>query len=152
MYVLFTPGYLLTMELTDSEAKQLAALLIFLHLIVGHQSTAGEYMIMFSTVTPFIFNPQCMRRRVAVYVCVYMSVGLSVCLYMSKVRRYAVSCKICIVWTLLTMLRSGDMASFTCRDDWRFSSFLTKHTPTVLDTITNGTVYELLAQALEYSN
>ena len=75
--------------------------------------------------------------------------------YISKVRRYTVSCrllKICFVWTSLKTFRSGDMASFACHDDRLLSSFSTKSTPIVLDTITNGTAYEPLARSDDYLN
>ena len=71
--------------------------------------------------------------------------------YTSKVRWYRVSCRllnVCIVWILLKTFCSGDMASFACHDDQRLGSFSTKHTPIVLDTITNGIVYEPLAKSL----
>ena len=61
--------------------------------------------------------------------------------YTSKVRRYTVSyrlLKICIVWTSLKMFRSGDIALLACHNDQRFSSFSTRNTPVVLDTVTNG--------------
>ena len=41
----------------------------------------------------------------------------------------------------------GDMALFACHDDWQLSALLTKNTPTVLDTTTHDTVYELLARS-----
>ena len=58
--------------------------------------------------------------------------------------------KIYIVWTLLKMFRSGDMALFACDNDQRFSSFSTKNTPMVLDMIINGTVYQPLARNDDY--
>ena len=70
--------------------------------------------------------------------------------YMSKVRRYRVSSRllqICIVWTSLKMFRSVDMALFACHNDRQLGSFWTKNTPMVLDTITNGIVYEALARS-----
>ena len=39
------------------------------------------------------------------------------------------------------------MASFSCHDDQRLGSFLTKNTPMGLDTITNSIVYEPLARS-----
>ena len=94
-------------------------------------------------------------RLTAVIVCVHLFVYLSVTalagiylVYKSKVRRHSVSCrhlKICIVWTLLKTFHSGDMVTFACNDDQGLGSFSTKNTPMVLDTITNGTVYETLA-------
>ena len=74
--------------------------------------------------------------------------------YMSKVRRFTVSCrllKICIVWTSLKTFLSGDMAR-VCHDDRRLGSFWTKNTPMVLDTIASGTVYEPLARSNDYLN
>ena len=44
------------------------------------------------------------------------------------------------------------MALFACHNDWRLGSFSTKDTPMVLDTITNGIVYELLAKSDNYLN
>ena len=70
--------------------------------------------------------------------------------YTSKVRRYWVSyrlLKICIVWTSLKSFCSGDMASFAYHNDRRLGSFSTKNTPMILDMITNGTVYELIARS-----
>ena len=70
--------------------------------------------------------------------------------YVSKVRRHTVSCrllKICIMWTLLKTFHSGDMAIFSCHDDWRLGSFSTKNTPMVLNTIRNGIVYGPLARS-----
>ena len=74
--------------------------------------------------------------------------------YMSKVRQYTVSCRICIVWTSLKMFCSGDMASFACHDDRRLGSFSTKNTLMLLDMITNGSVYyyESLARSDDYLN
>ena len=75
--------------------------------------------------------------------------------FMSKVRRYRVSCRLLqirIAWTSLKTLRSGDMASFACHDDRRLGSFSTKNTPMVLDTIRNGTVYEPLGRSNDYLN
>ena len=75
--------------------------------------------------------------------------------YMSKLRQHTVSSrllKICIVWTSLKTFHLGDMASFACHDDRQLSSFSTKSTPIVLDTITNGTVYEPLARSDNYLN
>ena len=68
--------------------------------------------------------------------------------YMSKVWRYTVSCrllKICIVWTSLKTFCSGDIMLFACHDDQRLGSFSTKNTPMALDMITTGIVYEPLA-------
>ena len=51
--------------------------------------------------------------------------------YMSKVWRYTVSCrllKMCIVWTSLKTLCSGGVALFGCHDDRRLGSFSTKNT------------------------
>ena len=73
--------------------------------------------------------------------------------YMSNVRRYTVSCRlleVCIVYTLLKTFYSGDMASFACHDDRRLSSFSTKNTPMLLDTITNSLAYELLTRSDDY--
>ena len=102
------------------------------------------------------------NRSVYVYVYVCVLVCLSVTtlvatylVYMSKVRRHIVSCrflKICIVWTSLKMFCSEDMASFACHNDRRLGSFSTKSTVIVLDTTTNGTVYELLARCDNYLN
>ena len=111
----------------------------------------------------FFFNPRRMRRRVTVvvlYVCVCVCVSVTALaatylVYMSKVRRYTVSCRllqICIVWTSLKTFCSGDMASFACHDDRPLCSFSTKNTPMVLDTITNGTVYEPLGRSNDYLN
>ena len=75
--------------------------------------------------------------------------------YMSKVRRYTVSCrllKICIVWTSLKTFRSGDMALLACHDDRQLSSLSTKNTPMVFGTITKGIVYEPLARSDDYLN
>ena len=41
----------------------------------------------------------------------------------------------------------GDMALFSCHDDHQLGSFSTKNTPMVLDTTTNGTVYEPLVRS-----
>ena len=51
--------------------------------------------------------------------------------------------KICIVWTLLKMVRLGDMVLhvFACLDEWQLVSFSTKNMPIVLDTITNDITY-----------
>ena len=57
-----------------------------------------------------------------------------------------------IVWTLLKTFHLGDMASFACHDDGRLGSSSTKNTPMVLDTITNGTVYESLGRSDNYLN
>ena len=75
--------------------------------------------------------------------------------YMPKVKQSTVSCrllKIYITYTSLKMFHSGDMASVACHDDWRLCSFSIKNTPMVLDTITNGTVYEPLARSDNYLN
>ena len=56
------------------------------------------------------------------------------------------------MWTSLKTFPSGDMVLFACHDDQRLSSFSTKNTPIVLDMITNGTVYELLARSDNYLN
>ena len=83
------------------------------------------------------------------------SLAATYLVYMSKVRRYTVSSrllKICIVWTSLKMFCSGDMALFACHNDRRLSSSSTKNTPMVLDTITNGLVYEPLARNDDYLN
>ena len=45
------------------------------------------------------------------------------------------------------MFRSVDMALFACHNDRQLGSFWTKNTPMVLDTITNGIVYEALARS-----
>ena len=82
------------------------------------------------------------------FVCV--SVTATYLVYTSKVRQYTVSCrllKLNIVWTSLKTFRSGDMAAFACPDDRQLSSFSTTNTPMVLDTITNGIAYELLASS-----
>ena len=74
--------------------------------------------------------------------------------YMSKVTRHTVSCrlsKICIVWTSLKTFPSGK-ALLASQDDRRLGSFSTKNTPVVLDTIRNGTVYEPLARSDDYLN
>ena len=42
--------------------------------------------------------------------------------------------------------------SFACHDDRRLGSFSTKNTPILLDTITNGLVYEPLARIDDYLN
>ena len=68
---------------------------------------------------------------------------------MSKVMRYRVSCrllKISIVWTSLGMFCSGDMPVTMIGD----SALSPPKTPMVLDTITNGIVYELLARSDDY--
>ena len=78
-----------------------------------------------------IFKPRRMRKGYGNH-CVCVSVttlAATYVVYMSKARRHTVSCrllKVCIVWTLLKMFRSGDMASFACHDDRRLGSFLTK--------------------------
>ena len=75
--------------------------------------------------------------------------------YMSKVRRHTETCrllKIFIVWTSVKMFRSGDMALFACHDDRRLVSYSIKSIPMILDTITNGVVYELLAESDNYLN
>ena len=86
------------------------------------------------------------------YVCVSVTAIAATCLvYMSKLRFHTVYCrllKICIVWTSLKKFRSVDMALFGYRDDWRLSSFLTRNTPMVLDTITNSIVYETLVMTV----
>ena len=56
------------------------------------------------------------------------------------------------MWTLLKTFRSGDTVLFACHNDRRLSSFSTKNTPMVLDMITNGIVYELLAGSDDYLN
>ena len=56
------------------------------------------------------------------------------------------------MWTLLKTFDSGDMALFACHDDRRLDSFSIKNTPMVLETITNGTVYEPLARSDGYLN
>ena len=61
-------------------------------------------------------------------------------------------CYCAIVWTSLKTFHSEDMVSFACHDDQRLGSFSTKSTPIVLDTITNGTVHELLARSDDYLN
>ena len=76
---------------------------------------------------------------------------------MSKVRQNTVSCRLlkictCTVWTSLKTFHSGDMASFAFHDDWQLGSFSTKTTPMVLDTITNGVVYEPQASSDDYLN
>ena len=97
-------------------------------------------------------------RVMVVVLCVCVSVTTLVAtylVYMSKVRWYTVSCRvlrICIVWTSLKTFCLGDMALIACHDDRRLSSFSTKNTPMVLDTITNGIVYELLARSDDYLN
>ena len=60
--------------------------------------------------------------------------------------------KICIVWTLLKMFCFGDMAVFGCHGDRRLGSFLTKSTSMIIDTITNGIVYEPQARSDDYLN
>ena len=75
--------------------------------------------------------------------------------YMSKVRWQIVSCrllKICIVQTLLKTFPSGDMALFSCHNDWRLGSFSTRNTPKVLDRIRNRIVNEPLARSDDYLN
>ena len=68
----------------------------------------------------------------SVGLCVYLSVttlAATYLVYMSKVRRHSVSCrllKICIVWTSLKTFCSGDMALFACHDDRRLGPFSTK--------------------------
>ena len=72
-----------------------------------------------------------------------------------KLRRHIVSCrllKICIVWTLLKIFPSGDMALFACHNDQRLGSFSAKNRSMVLDTIGNGIVYEPLARSDNYLN
>ena len=65
----------------------------------------------------------CMFVRLSVRLSVCVSVTVLVAthlVYMSKVRRYTVSCrllKVCIVWTSLKMFHLGDMASFACHND-----------------------------------
>ena len=49
-------------------------------------------------------------------------------------------------------VRLGDMALFASHNDWQLGSFLTKNIPMVLDTITNGIVYESLARSDDYLN
>ena len=74
---------------------------------------------------------------------------------MSSVRQHIVSCRLlkaCIVWTSLKTFPSGDMMIFACRDDQQLGPFLTKNIPMVLDMITNGIVYELLARSDNYLN
>ena len=79
---------------------------------------------------------------VCVCVCVSVTVlAATYLVYMSKMRRYTVSCrflKICIVWSSLKTFHLGDtcMALFVCHDDRQLSSFSTNNTPMVLDTIT----------------
>ena len=107
----------------------------------------------------YVSYPRRMRCRVTVVV---LSVCVSVTtltaaylVYMSKVRQYTISCKllkICIVWTSLKMFCSGDVALFVCHDHRQLRSFSTENTPMVLDMITNGTVYELLARSDDYLN
>ena len=75
--------------------------------------------------------------------------------HMSKLRQYTVSCrllKICIVWTPLKTFDSGDMALSACDDDRQLGAFSIKNTPMVLETITNGIVYEPLARSDDYLN
>ena len=61
--------------------------------------------------------------RVTVIVCVCVSVtalAATYLVYMSKVRRYMVSCRllqVCIVWTSLQIFCSGDMIVFACNND-----------------------------------
>ena len=50
------------------------------------------------------------------------------------------------------MFHLGDMVLFACHDNRQFGSFSTKNTPMVLDTITNGIAYELLARNDDYLN
>ena len=62
--------------------------------------------------------------------------------YMSKVRCHVVSRRLlkpCIVWTLLKTFRLGDMVLFAALSQQKITSM-------VLDTITNGIVYEPLAK------
>ena len=56
------------------------------------------------------------------------------------------------LWTSLKMVCSEDMARFACHNDRRIGSFSTKNTPILLDTITNGLVYEPLARSDNYLN
>ena len=125
-----------------------------------------QYQLLLTSGT--LIKPQRMcdlegyNSRMGVHVCV--CVCLSVCLfdtivvatylvYMSKVRRHTVSCrleKLSMVWTSLKMFSSGDMALFASHDDRQLSSFLDKNTPMVLDTTRNGIVYEPLARSDDY--
>ena len=58
-----------------------------------------------------------------VCLCVCLSVttlAATYLVYMFKVRRYTVSCRLlktCIVWASLKMFHSGDTAIFACHDD-----------------------------------
>ena len=47
----------------------------------------------------------------------------------------------------LNTFRLGDVASFACHDDQQLGFFSTENTPVVLDTITNGIVYEPVARS-----
>ena len=105
--------------------------------------------------TMIIINPRRMHKGYGSrFVCVSVTTLTATYLvYTTKVRQYRVSgrlLKIRIVWTSLKTLCSGDMASFACHDDRQLGSFLTKSTPMVLDTITNGIEYELLAKSDDY--
>lgn len=69
--------------------------------------------------------------------------------YVSKVRHYynIAACRlllilICIVWNSLRAFHLGDMALFACHNDWRLGSFSIKRILKVIDTTTNGTVFE----------
>ena len=86
-----------------------------------------------------------------VVVCVYLSYHTSSYIhlvYMSKVRRHTVSCRLLkdVMWTFLETFCLRDVALFACYYDWRLSSFSIKNTPVVLNAIRNGTVYEPLAR------
>ena len=56
------------------------------------------------------------------------------------------------MWTSLKAVYSGDMASFACHDAQQLGSFSIKNTPMLLDMITNGLVYQLLAKSDDYLN
>ena len=89
---------------------------------------------------------------------VYVSVCLlpaTYLVYMSKVKRHTVSCRLLktrIVWTWLKTFPLGDVALFACHDDWWLGSFSIKYTPMILDTMRSGMIYEPLARSDNYVN
>ena len=48
------------------------------------------------------------------------------------------------------LVQETSMVLFACHDDRRLDSFSIKNTPMVLDTITNGIIYEPLARIDDY--
>ena len=96
--------------------------LIRLKIFNPHACTRGK-VIGFVLLSSLLSLGTCTRVTVVVLcVCVFMCVSITALVatylvYVSKVRQYTVSCRICIVWTSLKTFHLEDMALFTCHND-----------------------------------